>query len=349
MLDMNIGIVTVHDSANFGSFLQAFALKTALEDMGHNVYFVQTRNRKATFKVFVKRDRNIKRLIYNIKKYKIFMNELSQFKEIELSKITKDTLDLLVIGSDELWNVNTPTFRNEYFYGIGIPTQKKITYAISCGNATEENLKKYPNLIKGIKNLNKIFTRDELTRNNLKGILGIDCDFTCDPTFLVDINRMKKNYKLTFNNPYILIYSYNFSDKQKQYICRFAKENNLKIVSAGLYNTWCDINVNCSALDFSSVISNAKYIITTTFHGTIFSILNKGQFITFESSPKVQDVLDRTNLSDRIIHNNESYEEFKNKLMGKIDFKTAHENILAMRKKSLEVLKDELEENVHQS
>ena len=50
---MNIGIITVHDSANFGSFLQAYAMKLALEDLGHNVKFIKTRSDRKVKKVLM--------------------------------------------------------------------------------------------------------------------------------------------------------------------------------------------------------------------------------------------------------------------------------------------------------
>ncbi|NLK95229.1 MAG: polysaccharide pyruvyl transferase family protein [Clostridiales bacterium] len=346
---MKIGVVTVHDSANFGSFLQAFGLKETLEKMGHDVYFIKTRSRKKVYKLFLGNSKNIKKYFYNKKKYKIFMKEIEEFKEIELLKLKENPklVDLLIIGSDELWNVDTPVFRNEFFYGISINTKRKIAYAISSGSATYEKLMEYPNLVKGIKEIDKIFVRDKLTGDNVRRITGINPEFTCDPTFLVDVSEFKKKYSNPIKDKYLLIYSYTYSKKQKEYIVRYARENDLKIVSTGLYSSWCDKNINCSPLEFSEVICGAEAVVTSTFHGTIFSILNKKQFVTFSGRQKVKDVLEKTNLSDAIFNENDSYENFKLQFDKKLDFNEAHNRILSMREESIEKLRKELckEEN----
>ena len=339
---MKIGIITVHDSANFGSFLQAYAFKETLVKMGHDVYFIKTRNRKDTFKVFVKKSRHIKKVIFNLRKYSKFIKEINKFKEIEIDNLDENSLDVLIIGSDELWNVNTPVFRKECFYGINIPVKKKIAYAISSGNASYSDISKYPNLINGIKKLDEIFIRDDLTKHNIKKITGKECDFTCDPTFLVDIKYLQKEYNVPIKDKYILIYSYEFNNKQKEFIIKFASKYNLKVVSAGLYNDWCDMNINCTPLEFSDIIRKSGYVITTTFHGTIFSILNKKEFITFEGSNKVKDVLNRTGLNDRLFNIDRTFCEFEKILTEKLDSSEINKKILALREKSLKKLEKEL-------
>lgn len=341
---MKIGVVTVHDSSNFGSILQAFGLKKTLEKMGHDVYFIKTRSRKELYKIFLGKSKNIKKYFYNKKKYKVFMQDIEEFKEISLEDIQNnpELVDLLIIGSDELWNVDTPVFRNEYFYGISMKVNRKITYAISSGSATYERLKNYPNLIQGIKEIDNIFVRDKLTGENVKKITGKDPEFTCDPTFLVDISEFKKKYDNPIKDKYLLIYSYSYSEKQKEYIVRYARENKLKIVSAGLFNSWCDKNINCSPLEFSEVICGAEAVVTTTFHGTIFSILNKKQFVSFSGKQKTKDVLEKTNLTDAIFNEEDSYENFKLHFTKKLDFNEAYNRILSMREESLEKLRREL-------
>lgn len=343
---MKVGIITVHDSMNFGSILQAFGLKTILEDMGHDVSFIKTRSREDLKKVFTGGAKGIRRNIFNRKKYKLFLKDINAFKEIDLDdvKTNPDSLDAIVIGSDELWNVNQPIFRNEYFYGIDINVKKKITYAISNGGATYEKLMEYPNLIEGIKKLDKIFIRDELTMENVTKITGEIPEFTCDPTFLVDISSFKKEYINPIKSKYILIYAYFYSNKQREYICKYAKENNYKIVSVGLYCSFADKNINCSAFEFSEMICGAEAVITATFHGTIFSILNKKKFITFTGKEKAKDVLKKTGLLNAMFDENQGYEKFKEQFNDNLDIKGAYDKILEMRKKGKEKLKLALEE-----
>lgn len=339
---MKIGILTVYDSANFGSFLQAYALNKVLSDMGHDVYFIKIVTGIRRFRDFIKKPKSANELLFNYRNYKKFSKEIKVLKEIELKDVNKYSLDLMIIGSDELWNVKNPFFTQKCFYGINIPVKRKIAYAISIGNSNVEEFKKYKYAIDGIKNLDKVFIRDENTQNTLEEVVGYKCDFACDPTFLIDVDNFKKKYENPINGKYLLVYSYGFNEIEKEHIKRFASHRNLKIVSSGLYNLWSDINVSCSPLEFSSLIHDAEYVITTTFHGTIFSILNKKSFMVFQGSSKVRDVLNRTGMKERLLSSDADFEEFKRKIDSDINFDKAHKNILNMRERSLEALKNEI-------
>lgn len=340
---MKIGIITVYDSQNFGAVLQAYGLKTTLEEMGHDVYFIQKRSRKQLYKEFRGKTKNIMKLIFNIKKYNIFKNVINSFNELRYEEvINNNIIDLLVIGSDELWNINNPGFRNNYFYGIGVKAKKKITYAICSGATTYDKFSNYEDYLNAIKSIDTIFVRDKLTELNIGKIIGKNPQFTCDPTFLIDVSKFKKDYINKVKGRYLLIYSYSYSKKQKDYIKAYAKENKLLIVSAGLYCSWADKNVNCSPFEFSDVICNAEAVVTTTFHGTIFSILNKKQFVVFEGREKTKDVLEKTGLLNAMIDENTGYDEFEKQFNISLDFEGAHNRIKKMRKESIEKLKSEL-------
>lgn len=337
---MKVGILTVHDSANFGSFLQAYALNKVLLDMGHEVYFIKIVSKIRRFRDFIKKPKNLDEFKFNYKNYRKFSDEFKEFKEIDIEDIEKYNLDTLVIGSDELWNVKNPFFRQKCFYGIDIPIKNKIAYAISMGNVDSKEFKKYDYAVNAIKNLDEVFTRDENTQNTLEEVVGRKCKFACDPTFLIDINNFEKKKINLIKEKYLFIYSYKFSDKAEEYIKKFAKENNLKIVTSGLYTSWSDLNISCSPLEFISLIQGAEYVVTTTFHGTIFSILNKKRFVTFAQNSKVKDVLKRTHLTDRIVCENDSFESFEEKLLSEVNYDKTCEDILEMRKISLDYLRN---------
>ena len=345
---MRIGIITVHDSANFGSYLQAYALKKVLENMGHQVYFIKARSEEAVKKVFFGTIRHPKSFFrnyfFNIKKYKEFLKDRELFQELEIDEIEKNNIDILLIGSDELWNVRTKAFTNEKFYGINIPIKRKIAFAISCGKAEPEDYKNYPNLIQGMKELDDIFVRDKKTQQNVKQLLNKDCEMVCDPTFLLDVKDFDKDYEVPIKEKYLLVYSYYFTQQEQEYIKKFARENNLIIVSACFKHKFCDKCVICSPLQFCKIIQQAQYVVTTTFHGTIFSILNKKSFISIPASQKVEDVLQKFNMQKyKFDVKQENYEDFKTKLLTEKDFESSQKELLKWREKSLGILKNILE------
>ena len=108
---MKIGIVTVEKSANVGSFLQAYALQKVLEAWGHEVYFVSAGQEsffKREYCWFIPKRGNlkypvkfIKRNLDGLKKYKLFAQDHKKLKTWD----KKEKLDLFILGSDEIWNV----------------------------------------------------------------------------------------------------------------------------------------------------------------------------------------------------------------------------------------------------
>jgi len=202
---LKIGVITVHDSANFGSFLQAYALQNVLLKMGHEVYFIRTRDEDYLKSLYFsnKISKNllrhpamsIRERQWGKKKYKCFTEEQKCF--ITIDKPDDQKLDLVIIGSDELWNVCTPVFQKPIFYGEGINVPK-ITYAMSVGKSTYDQISKYDNLIDLIHQINEVTVRDENTRDIVKKICGTIPEVVCDPTLLVDSSIFKKDYHNKF-------------------------------------------------------------------------------------------------------------------------------------------------------
>ena len=351
-MNMKIGIVTVHDSANYGSFLQGYALYHILESWGHEVYFIRSREKEFVKQIFCPKISKKKLLKHPLKswkahcqgkeKYVNFQKELEEFRVLEHWNDVK--LDKIILGSDEIWNVKTPTFRREIFYGIGM--ENVTTYAVSAGAATLKQLQEYPVLVEGIKKIDNILVRDINTQKIVEQITGISPRRVCDPTFLLPVSAYVSADPTAImeqNQKYILIYSYHIQEHLKNNIIKFAKENNLKMVAACMNHDWCDEFVNGSPLKFCEILRDAEYVVTTTFHGTIFSFLNHKKFVAEPFSPKVNDVLEKVGLEEALIEENISYEAFKQALQnGNYDYTSVEEKISDWRERSLKLLKDSL-------
>ena len=86
-------------------------------------------------------------------------------------------------------------------------------------------------------------------------------------------------------------------------------------------------------------ILGAEYIITNTFHGTIFSLLNKKKFVSIPNSQKVVDVIQKVKLEQQAIYNC-NYDEFKSKLDNTIDYDSVYCEILKWRDNTINILKN---------
>ena len=124
-----------------------------------------------------------------------------------------------------------------------------------------------------------------------------------DPTLL----KKKEYYQekedvVDIDGKYILVYSYSDDiklDEVKQ-IKEYAKENDLKLVAVGLHLEWCDINIAASPMEFLGLVDKSEKIITSTFHGTIFSFIYRKNFIVYPGNKnKILNFLEDWNLQSR--------------------------------------------------
>lgn len=350
---MKIGIITVQDLNNFGTFLQAYGLQHTLESMGHEVFFIRSYTKKYARGMFYrirpygKEYRHlpsfIKKNFKGWKKHQVFLKDQKCFRVLDHYEDEK--LDLVILGSDEIWNTTNPLFQTPIFYGEGI--QPVMAYAPSIGNATFEDMKCIPEEL--FRRIDPILARDSRTVEFLKS-LQIDAPLVCDPTILAKTSIFRRPYshRLMKKTPYLLLYSYGheINEQMRTYILDFAHDRGLRVFSAGFDINWCDGVINCAPLDFCAVLENADYVFTSTFHGTIFSILNHKQFVSLPYSPKTTNVLHSLGLQERVI-DTERFDQsvLANMLDSPIDYDAVDAIILQQRTSSLELLKKGIEMN----
>ena len=133
---------------------------------------------------------------------------------------------------------------------------------------------------------------------------------------------------------YIAIYSYSVDEHSEKIIRNFARKNNLKTVAVSLPQKWCDEYINCSPLEFGAILSGARYVYTSTFHGTIFSILYHTQFVVNPFSQKVTDVLELLGLTEFIINSDCTEIQFDELIKQDRCYSKVEERILNLRKQS---------------
>ena len=343
---MKIGIVTVYDSSNCGSFLQAYAMKSFLEQDGHQVYFANFRSDKELKKIYYDNGLlvrsiikypliGIERYLFAREKYKIYTQQIRySYDVISLDKLIE--MDLVILGSDEIWNINSKIFRNPIFYGEKM--NNVLAYAISIGSSKLEDWNKYPELIHLIKKIPYIMVRDEKTFSFVKSVSLCCPEYSCDPTLLVNKKIYEKQKQLhRVEEKYLLIYAYQIDSWLKKCIKRYAKENKLKIVSAGFFHIWAEKNINCTPLEIYSLMKNATCVITTTFHGSMFSILTHSRFLVYPggSIDKVTDLLIRFAADSRLITTEINYQQFLEQFESEFDYSKTDDLIEKFRKDSI--------------
>ena len=354
-----VGICTLHDAApNFGATLQAFALQEVLKKLDYEPEFLKFKDenrheRDVINNIIENEDLTInskrncrytpvdtKNISINsrLKKSRVFLNVSDN-----LYNKNNDIYNSIILGSDELWNVNNPSFehRKEY-YGYNLNCNNIFAYAPSCNTTTVEEFKGFHNNKIDFGKVSKLSARDVNTKNLIKEITGRDARLVLDPTMLL---KSIENYAIIPDEKdYILIYDYNVSNERKKKIKKLAKEKNLPVYSIGFYCKWADKNIDANIFEFIGYMRNATYVVTATFHGTIFSILNKKQFVSYAClGYKIEDLLKRLELTDRDATGIENLSDIIDK---PIDYDKVFKILEDERKVSIEYLKEALENEV---
>ncbi|NDI34876.1 polysaccharide pyruvyl transferase family protein [Chengkuizengella sediminis] len=345
---MNICIVTVYHSMNCGSYLQSYALMETLRQKGHNVTFLETGINKpgiAISKAIIKSllTFKINRANFFFSKWVGFKKEQKVFRTIKNDNSHIIEFDLIIFGSDEIWNSGRKEFaKNPILWGEGIDSENLIAYAPSINRSTLEQIEtlEYPE--RNLKKFKSIMVRDEHTKDVLSHLTKKDINIVLDPTMLLNSEEYQTVKTKACNDKYVLLYTYgnHLNNDQIKKIKNFAASKQLKLVSSNSWFNWCDINIGATPFEFISLVKNAKYIVTDTFHGTIFSILFSKQFVSFAGdNVKVIELLKALDLNSRIPASNTELESIMDT---KIDYDRVNELRDSLRKESLQLLTDAL-------
>lgn len=321
-----IYITTVYDSLNYGSYFQAHALEWYLSrydkvlflDINHQSTFNQTF--KYCLKHFLKLQ--IQDSILNLKKYEKFVKAKKTFNVVNLNKLKIKNNDIFVFGSDEIWNIEREKIRkSKEFFGDSIESDNKISYAVSINTSTIDTFNKYSYTKQLLNKFKYISVRDFNSKNVIEKIVNKECKLVVDPTLLVDSNIYRKIMVLPKIKNYILIYTYGkmLNSNNISEIKEFARNNNKKIISVGKYFDFCDYNIAATPEQFLGYVNDADFVFTDTFHGLMFSIILKKQFVIFKcNNIKVENTLNLFKLDNRL---KTDYNEIKDIILNIIDYK----------------------------
>jgi hypothetical protein len=243
-------------------------------------------------------------------------------------------LDLLIVGSDEMWEVNNITFHTipEYF-GVGINAEKKATYAVSSNSTKTKDLEKYRFAIEGMRNFDYVAVRDQSTYDACFPYVNVKPVFTVDPTLILD---MDKYIQETNMNGYILCYTYTFEPYMIEAVKKLAAATKKSIVVVGQQFEWADKCIPANAFEFLGLIKNSDFVVTDTFHGTTLSIALKKDFVAFAHKTKVYRALELFDMLDRNVN---EMDNLKKKYDEHIDYRKIYSNYIEpMRKQSLDYI-----------
>lgn len=369
-----VGILSMQRIVNYGSFLQAFALKMLLEKLGHDVEFVDyhiekpliVENHSQNRGFFLKVQKLLEAFRYDAPlKHRVqFIIYKKQFakKYLHILGITPEmnylpALDALVIGSDEVFNciqANPNVGYSLELFGKNQKAKKILSYAASFGNTTMEKLKKFgkdAEIGSYLKKFHAVSVRDKNSGNIVSELSDVKPEYHLDPVLAYDyMGECKLIPQRNTKERYLILYAYSgrISREICDWISSYAKRKGMKIYAIGGVHRCADSFIDCSPFEVLAYFQHAEAVITDTFHGTIFSIITKRKFATiirksvknsYGNEEKLSDLLERTGLLDRIA---EDLDDIGRVLERAIDYTAVDKIIHAERKKAEEYLKKQI-------
>lgn len=329
-----IGILTVHKNTNYGANLQAYALCRYINSIGYDCEIVdyvpddranhllswlklswdgeKNKSLKRKIKLFIALGLSIvrkSRRLHNFYKFRKGYMKLSTTCR-DSNDIKYLDYDILICGSDQVWNPNITNGIDPVFFGDIDNVKKRISYAASIGKSRYEDSDE--RLVASlVKKMDYVSLREEETAEYISRICNINAVCVCDPVFLLG----KEDYlKILGERPlikrkYVLLYSIVSNDELSNIAEQYAKE--LGII---LIEICADKTKNCrhqqithfGPVEFLNLFRYAETIFTNSFHGTAFSIIFEKNFYVVDNQyggSRIVNLMDKADLSSRIISN----------------------------------------------
>ncbi len=264
--------------------------------------------------------------------------------------------DVIFVGSDQVWGPLSlySRFYNLLFVDKSIPT---FSYASSFGVS-----KVFPWQIKETKKyldkIDLIGVREKNGKEIVDSISKNKAQVVADPTMLLSLKEWTEyaaESNAVIKEPYILSYVLGSRKDVRDEIMKLGVATGLKILSFR-HLDWYepqDVNFgdipvfNADPLDFIKLLSNAEYICTDSFHGTIFSIIFHKKFLTFyrqlpnkttSTHSRIDSLLELFNLKNRLSLNFDAYQQ----IIQEIDYEDVDDKLIKFRDNSIEFMKNGL-------
>ena len=370
---------------NYGALLQSYATQQILEKMGYDTYIIVYKGSRIdiirngfksvlyySFSHFwnkgykkpkqdldaIHLDNRMKRI--NVQQCFIrerFNNILTITNYTQLVDFSQ-SLDAVIIGSDQKWlpPAMFSVIGSLCFVPNGI---KRISYATSLG------VSDYPKYFwsqarKVWRRMDSISVREEHGKRLIRRICGnVPVQVVCDPTYLFTKKEWEQliPVKRLEEERYVLCYFLGTDRVLFDIARRIALRKNLKLLSI----LTCEVAVEgddafpdmlitgASPEDFVNLVRGAEFVLTDSFHGTAFSVINEKQFYLFypqrdylslSRNSRLDNIVKMWGIEDRlIVDKNIDWDKCDST---QIDYRVVTPRVLAMRKESLGFLKNAL-------
>lgn len=356
---MKIGILTFHWAQNYGAVLQCYALKRKLEELGHDVFII---NRIPQYQGIL-RDlyhRFSYKYVFAWLKFSCFNRKFLQPKtrtyrsQEALEKyFLREKLDAIVVGSDQVWRWGMMGY-NYFLDFVDDDHVQKYAYAASFGlSHWEDNGLSTAQVTRLLKKFRAISVREQTGVSICHRIFNLEARLVLDPTLLYDADFFEKNllsgYEKQSNRRVVSYILGKENMEQCRQIARWAEEQGWDYTE--LYWTGCDypslkarLNLffHRSVPEWLNEIRNAEYVLTNSYHCTVFAILFRKKFVVLDNhsggTDRIHTLLGMLQIKQRFIKDLMHPQMLQDLLETPVAYESVMERLADSRKDSISFL-----------
>lgn len=338
----SVGIMSMQRIFNYGSSLQAYALGRLVETVstGANISFLDfapgpslISADPAVADATGSLQRTLRKLLaYNDVEATLrdkirFLNHKRRYaaKYFPLLGIPslpnrEFNVDVQLIGSDEVFNcvqANTNVGFSRELFGHASPARRVASYAGSFGNTTLSKIEAAgvrEQLAEDFSRFAAISVRDQNSADIVYELVGRAPEIHLDPTLVYDFAEIQSRIPAArpHARKYVIVYGYSgrFGSTENHAIREYARRIGARVLAFGGLQASADEYIDCDPFTLLAYFRDAEAVVTDTFHGSIFSIINEVPFATlirpstghgYGNQEKLGYLLDVLGLSDRAL------------------------------------------------
>ena len=315
-----IGVITLPFTPNYGWLLQAYALQRVLEKLGYEPFLIYRKWDKtkqnsgivSAIKRWIYYHLLCKKLYYFFK-YNLVKTKLYRDSQSLQNVIREYKLDALVVGSDQVWRFeNTRGAGYNFFLDFSknynvIRIAYAASFGVDCWTGTDDELTKAKELLQ---QFNAVSVREETGVRLCSDVMKVKALLVLDPTLLLsasDYDRLIDKNIYSNNDAVLSTYILDPSSEKEKYINSVAEIKKMRVNPLYVDNRKRCVQTYSSLSDWLSGIRNSQFVIVDSFHGMVFSIIFRKNFLVIANKhrglTRFESLLSMLGLNNRLVYN----------------------------------------------
>lgn len=361
---MKVGILTFHRANNFGAVMQSYALQTYLTVCGHDVNIIDYRckavemqydilnprvlwSRKnifASLRIYLDRICQCQSLREKGKGFDQFRQKFLQLTEPVVALSPKMDYDALITGSDQVWNIHITNGVDRSYFLCGPLSEriKRVAYAVSSADKFDIFDNNLSEVLGCLNRFDSISVREISLKDYLSSRLNKAIYSCVDPCFLINREEYDKMaIPSNMSKPYILVYQMTYIEAANEAAEKIGRDYGYEVMYyyGGAAPHGNNNHTIVNPQDFLGKIAGASLVLTSSFHGIVFSIIYEKDFWTFkyDGNGRQLNLLSLLGLRDRMVSSSNQIVLDKH-----VDYSAVHKSLDDVVKASKEFLNEAL-------